>query len=98
MCVRGKPFLAIDHPVVATQLGFGLENFRVRATLRLGHRERRNDLIVEQRLQKTLLLFGRPIMRENLGVARIRRLASKYDWRESRAPENLVHQRELDLS
>src|SRR5258707_15173792 len=97
MRVRGKPFLAVDYPVVAAQLRLGFENFGVRATLRLGHRERRNDLVVEQRLQKTLLLIGRPIMRENLGVARIRRLASKNDRRESRAPEDLVHQRELDL-
>src|SRR5216683_7581886 len=98
MRVRGKPFLAVDYPVVTAQLGLGLEDFRVRATLRLGHRERRNDLIVEQRLQKTLLLLGRPIMRENLGVARVRRLASKHNWRESRSPQDLVHQRELDLS
>src|SRR6266851_5315851 len=98
MRVRGKPFLAVDYPVVTAQLGLGLENFRVRATLRLGHRERRNDLIVEQRLQKTLLLIGRPIMRENLGVTRVRRLATKNDRSEARAPQDLVHQRELDLS
>src|SRR6267142_5090324 len=97
MRVGGKPFLAVDYPVVAAQLGLGLENLRVRAALRLGHRERRNDLVVEQRLQKTLLLIGRPIMRENLGVARIRRLASKNNRRESRAAQDFVHQRELDL-
>src|SRR6266478_4273069 len=97
MRVRGKPFLAVDYPVVAAQFRFRLENFWVRATLRLGHRERGNDLIVEQRLQKPLLLIRRPIMRENLGVARVRRLASKHNRRESRAPQDLVHQRELDL-
>src|SRR6202521_6283300 len=36
-------------------------------------------------------------MREDLRVARVRRLASKHNRRESRAPEDLVHQRELDL-
>src|SRR5260370_30399280 len=98
MRVRGKPFLAVDYPVVAAQLRLGLENFWVRATLRLCHRERGNDFIVEQRLQKPLLLIRRPIMRENLGVARVRRLASKHDRREPRAPEDLVHQLELGLS
>src|SRR5712692_425932 len=98
MRVRRKPFLAVDYPVVAAQLGLGLEDFWIRATLRLGHRERRNDLVVEQRLQKTLLLIGRPIMRQDLGVARVRRLAAKHYRCESRAPEDLVHQRKLDLS
>src|ERR1700674_3033092 len=36
-------------------------------------------------------------MREDLRVARVRRLASKHNRREPRAPEDLVHQRELDL-
>ena len=36
-------------------------------------------------------------MRENFGVARIGRLASEHDRRIGRAPEDLVHQSELDL-
>src|ERR1700687_4354792 len=36
-------------------------------------------------------------MREDLRVARVRRLASKHNRREPRASQDLVHQRELDL-
>src|SRR5258708_5494649 len=36
-------------------------------------------------------------MSQNLGVARVPRLASKPNRCESRAPEDLIHQRELDL-
>src|SRR5712672_2507451 len=74
-----------------------LEYFRIGAALRLGHRERRHDLIVEQRLQIFFLLLWRPVMRENLRVARIRRLASENYRRISSAPQNFVHQSKLDL-
>ena len=60
-----------------------LEHPRIGAALRLGHREARDDLVVEQRLQILLLLRGGAVVREDLGVAGIGRLAAEDDRRRS---------------
>jgi len=98
MRVGGEPFLAVDHPVVAMQLGVRGENLGVGAALRLGHREARDDLVGEQRFEEALFLLGRAVLGENLRVAGIGGLAAENGRREARAAEDLVHQRELDLS
>ena len=54
---RGEPLLAVDHPFLAVAHRVGLEQVGVGAALRLGHRVRREHVLVEQRLQPPLLLF-----------------------------------------
>src|SRR6202035_5803140 len=85
-------------PAIALQLRMRREHFRIGTALRLGHRERRYDFVVEERLQIFFLLLGRPVMREDFRVARIRCLASEYDRRVGRAPQNFVDESELDLA
>ena len=80
------------------QFGVRGEDLGIGAALRLGHREARDDLIGEQRFEIALLLLGRAVLGENLTVAGIRRLAAENGRRETRAAEDLVHQRELDLA
>ena len=54
----GEPLVAVDHPLVAVELGAGLKRRRVRARdLRLGHREAAADLAVEQGLEPPLVLL-----------------------------------------
>ena len=45
-----------------------------------------------------LLLLRRAVVRENLGIAGIRRLAAEHHRREARAAENFVDERELHLA
>ena len=53
--VRREPLLAVDHPLVAVELGPDDELRRVGAALRLGHRVRRHDVVAQQRLEVALL-------------------------------------------
>ena len=73
---------------------------RVRAGgLGLGHRERRLEVAGQQRVQPALLLLVGPGEREDLAVARVRRLALPNAFgANARGPEDLVHQPELDLA
>ena len=96
--VGGKPLLTVDHPVVAVPGRGGDELSRVGATLRFGHRIARGDLAAEQRLQVAGLLLVGAEHRQNLGVARIRRLATEHRRRPAGTAEDLVEQRELDLA
>ena len=67
---RGEPLVAVDHPLVAVELGAGLERGRVGARdLGLGHREAAADLAVQQRLEPFLALLLRAVLGEDLHVA-----------------------------
>ncbi len=66
--------------------------------MRLGHRVAGEDLAVEERLEIALLLIVGAVVREDLGVAGVGRLAPEDDRRPLRPPEDLVEQRELELS
>src|SRR3984893_4218064 len=49
-------------------------------------------------MEEAVLLFGGARNREDLGVARVGRLAAERIRREERGPEDLVHQPELQLA
>ena len=96
--VGREPFLAVDHPFVAVEIGARDETGRVGSALRLGHRKGRDDLVIEQRPEIALLLLGRAVMRDDLGIAGVGRLAAEHAGREPGAAEDFVHQPELDLA
>ena len=96
--MRGEPLLAADHPVVALTHGAGLEHFGVGAALWLGHGEARDDLVIQERLQKAALLLGRAVVGKDLGIAAVGRLAAEYCGAILRAPQDFVEQGELDLA
>src|SRR5439155_16581706 len=96
--VRCEPLAAGDHPLIALAQGARSEHGRIGPALRLGHREAGHDLVFEERFQIAPLLFRRAIVGEDFAVAGVRRLAAEYDRTEGGAAEDLVHQRELDLS
>ena len=97
--LRGEPLVPGDHVVVAVAHGARLQLRRVAAGgLGLGHREGRFEVAGEQRLEPALLLLGRAGQREDLGVARVRRLAAERIGRERRGAQDLVHQPELHLA
>src|ERR1700722_160448 len=96
--VGGKPLFAVDYPVVALQLGAGLEDLGIGAALRLGHRETRYDFVAQQRFEILFLLIRGAVLGEDFAVAGIGRLASEDRRREAGRPEDFVHQRELDLT
>src|SRR5437016_2833481 len=98
MRVGRKPLLAVDDPVVAMKLRPSFEDLGIGAALWLGHRERRYDLIVEERLEETLLLIRGAVMRKDFRIAGVRRLTAENDRCEARAPENLIHQSQLHLA
>src|SRR5262249_37547515 len=71
---------------------------RIRAgRLRLGHRESRPQLAVEERIEPALYLPGRSREREDLAVARVGSLAAEDVRRVDAGAEDLVHQAELHL-
>src|ERR1700748_1138778 len=74
------------------------EDFRVRAALRLGHRETRHDPVVQQRLQIALLELRSAVVGQDFAITGIRSLGSEYDRRTFRPPENLVEQRQFHLA
>src|SRR4030095_5634626 len=92
------PLFAVDYPLVAALLRAAREDLRIGAALRLGHRVTRANLVVEQRPQVLILLRRRTVVREDLGVTGIGCLAAEHDRCALRTPENLVHQRELELT
>ena len=94
----GEPLLTVDHPLVALLHRGRLEQRRVAAALRFGHRERRPDLLVHEREEPPLLLFGRAVRGEDLHVAGVGPLRPE-DHRGRAVPaEDLVDQRELELA
>ena len=66
--------------------GAGLEHRRVGAGVGLGHRVAGEDLAVEQRLEVALLLLGRAVVGDDLGVAGVGRLAAEHDRRPRERP------------
>jgi hypothetical protein len=96
--VRREPLLAVDHPLIAVAPGARREQRGIGAGVRLGHRITRGDLAIEQRLEIALLLLRSSIVGEDLGVARVGRLTAEDRRRPGGAPEDLVHQRELELA
>ncbi len=95
----GEPLLAVDDPLVAVGLGMGREDQGgVGAALRFGHREARHDLVRQQRVEEGLLLLVGAVVREDLGISGVRRLAAENDRAEARHAELLVHQCEFELA
>ena len=73
---RRPPLAPVDHVVVAVALDAGGDVRRVRGRdVGLGHRERRPDPPVEQRIQPARLLLRRAEQREQLHVPRVGRRA-----------------------
>ncbi len=96
--VADEPLGAVDDPLVALEDGRGGELRRVGAGALLGHRERAVDLACQQRCEPLRLLLGGRGDRQELRVARVRRLVAEDRWRELAAAQDLVHQAELDLA
>ena len=96
--VAREPLVTVDDPFVAVTHRARPQQRRVRAGVRLGHREGRLEVAAEQRLQVALLLLGRPGEREDLAVAGVRRLVAEGVRRERAGAEDLVHQPELHLA
>jgi hypothetical protein len=95
--VGGEPFLALDDPFVTVPGRPAHELLRVGAGLRLGHREGGHDRALEQRLQVALLLLLGAVQGEDLGVAGVRGGRAEHRRRPGGPPEDLVHQRQLQL-
>ena len=58
----GEPLLAVQHPLVAVELGVERDVGGIRGgDARLGHDEGRADLALQQRLQPLLLVLGRAV-------------------------------------
>ncbi len=66
--------------------------------MRLGHRVAGEQLALQQGSQVSLLLVLRAVVRDDLGVAGVGRLAAEDDRCPLGPAENLVEQRELELS
>ncbi len=95
---RGEPLLAVDHPLVAVLDGMGLEQARVAAALRLGHRVRREHVLIQQRLEPALLLLLGAVGGEHLHVAGVGRRGTEHVRSPGIAADDLVEQAELELS
>jgi hypothetical protein len=97
--VGGEPFVAVDDPFVAVEHGGRLQRGGVRAGVAgLGHRERRAQVAGEQWIQPLLLLVLAAGQREDLGVARVRRVVAEHERRQEAHPEDLMHEPELHLA
>ena len=96
--VGGEELPAVDDPLVAVLDGARLEQRGVGARVGLGHRVAGEQLAVEQRLEVALLLLGRAVVGDDLGVAGVRRLAAEHDRRPLRPPQDLVQQGQLELA
>ena len=96
--VRREPLLAVDDPLVTILHRAGGEHLGIGAALRFGHREARDDLVVEQRFQPLALLLGRAVVGEDLGVARVGCLTAEHDRRPRGPTQDLVEQPELHLA
>ena len=73
------------------------EEVRIRSALRLGHRVRREDLLVEQGHEPPLLLLLGAVGREHLHVPGVGRRRPEDLRRRGVAPEDLVQQAKLQL-
>ena len=81
----GKPFLAVDHPVV-TVSGRGAQKLpRIGPRLGFCHRIAGGDFCIEQGLEVLFFLLRCPEFSQNFCVARVRRLTAKYAWPEAAA-------------
>ena len=96
--VRREVLPAVDDPLAAVLDRPGLEQRRVGAGVRFGHRVGGEHLAVEQRLEIALLLLGSPVVGDDLGVAGVRRLTAEHDRRPLRPTEDLVEQCQLQLA
>ena len=94
---RGEPLLAVDDPLIAVSFGVGLEQVRVAAALRLGHRVRREHVLVEQRLEPSLLLFLGAVGREDLHVPGIGRRRTEHRGCPGVTADHLVEQSQPEL-
>jgi hypothetical protein len=91
---RGEPLVTVDHPLVPVAPRARLQRRRVGAGLvGLGHREERADLAGDEREEPALLLLGRAEEMEDLGVARVGRLAPEHELGVGRAADLLVQVR-----
>ena len=92
VCAAREPLAPVDHPVVAVEHRPGAEQRRIGARhVGLGHREERSRPARDERLEEALLLLRRAELVQDLGVARIGRLAAEDELRPVRAPDLLVH-------
>ncbi|SKT90521.1 Uncharacterised protein [Mycobacteroides abscessus subsp. abscessus] len=93
-----EPLLTIEDPFVTVTDGGGLEQRRIRSSLRLGHHITGPDVAVHQWLQVFGLLSFGAVVREDLGIAGIGCLASEDRRSPHRPTQNLVEQRQLELA
>ena len=93
-----EPLLAVDDPLVAVAHRMGPEQVRVRAALRLGHRVRRKDLLVQERLEPALLLRLGAVGGQHLHVPCVGRGGAEQGRGGAVATENLVEEAELELA
>jgi hypothetical protein len=96
--VAHHPLPAREHPLVPVAFRAGGELARIGAGALLGHRERREDPPVEQRVEPAPLLLLGAGERDELGVAGVGGLAAEDERRELTATEDLVEQAELELA
>ncbi len=91
---RREPLVAVDHPLVAVPHCARPQSRRIRAGhLGLGHREERAHLAGDERPQPALLLLVGAEQPEDLGVARVGRLAAEDELTPDRAADLLVQVR-----
>ena len=88
----GEPLLAVQHPLVAVELGIHGDVGGVGGgDARLGHDEGRADLALQQGLQPLLLVLGRAVALQHLHVAGVGRGAVEGLGRQPR-PAHLLGQ------
>ena len=93
-----EPLVAVDHVVVAVALDAARDVGGVaRRDPRLGHREARADLAVEQRLQPLLLLERRAELGEDLHVAGVGRRAVGRLAEQRRRAHHLAQRRVVEV-
>ena len=90
-----QPLITQSSP---SRTALRLEQRRVGAGVRFGHRVAGEQLAVEQRPQVALLLLVGAVVGDDLGVAGVGGLAAEHDRRPLRAAQDLVEQRELELA
>ena len=94
---RREPLVAVDHPVVAVAHRARAQRRRVRARhLRLGHREERADLAADEWEEPPFLLLVGAEHVQDLGVARVRRLAPEDQLAPHREADLLVQIRVIE--
>jgi hypothetical protein len=66
--------------------------------LRFGHRVAGENPAFEERLEVALLVVLGAVVRQDFSIAGIGRLAAEYERRQAGPTQDLVQQRELDLT